>query len=122
MALKGGQQAIFAAQKTIASILADWQEEFDAYKERKSRRRYNRFKDSQQTVFEWPSISKVEKQEELNSSNPFAALDDLEETSVMEVIPIVKPKKATLTGWSKVVASSTYSETGSWADMSDDEE
>ena len=84
----------------------------------------------------WPSIPTLVFKKTSKGSNPFDVLGVDEEESVMEVVPVVKPKKATLTGWSKVVASSPYppsyatsgatsdaeSTSTSWADMSDDEE
>ena len=42
MSLNGGTKAIFEAQKKIAIILADWQQEFDAFKDRKKRRQQKR--------------------------------------------------------------------------------
>jgi len=88
----------------------------------------------------WPAIPTLEVKTGSKSTNPFDVLGVDEEESVMEVVPVVKPKKATLTGWSKVVASApsapysapysttslatsdAESTTTSWADMSDDEE
>ena len=125
MALQGGTKAIFEAQKKISMILADWNEEYTAFKERKAHRKKHRVVPENHQPMVWPSISNVERKSTPKSSNPFDILG-VDEEAVMEVIPVVKPKKATLFGWSKVVASSTspstYSDTGSWADMSDDEE
>ena len=120
MALEGGPKAIFEAQQMISSILADWKEEYEAFKERKARRKNTQFRESEGGTFVWPSISNVEVKKKSTSSNPFDVLG-VDEESETKVVAVVKPKKATLTGWSKVVASSTYSDTGSWADMSDDE-
>lgn len=135
MALKGGPSAIFEAQKKIALILVDWQQEFDAFKSRKARRQQQQMAEKYSAVA-WPSIPTPEVKAVSKSTNPFDVLGVDEEESVMEVVPVVKPKKATLTGWSKVVASTpsapsyaTSSATSdaestatSWADMSDDEE
>ena len=136
MALKGGASAIFEAQKKIAVILADWQQEFDAFKARKARRQLQQMAEESSAVV-WPSIPTPEVKTVSKSTNPFEALNLLEdEESFVEVVPVVKPKKPTLTGWSKVVASAPSapssatssatsdgeSTTTSWADMSDDEE
>ena len=120
MALKGGTKAIFDAQKLIRSILVDWKEEYDAFKERKKTRKYNQFKPSEDIGFAWPSISNMDMEKKHTSSNPFEVLA-LDEPSVMDLVPVVKSTKKTLTGWSKVAAPSTYSDTRPWADMSDDE-
>ena len=139
MALNGGTKAIFEAQKHIAVILADWQQEFDAFKARKARRQHHQMSQGFSAVA-WPAIPTLEVKTGSKSTNPFDVLGVDEEESVMEVVPVVKPKKATLTGWSKVVASApsapysapysttslatsdAESTTTSWADMSDDEE
>jgi hypothetical protein len=140
MALNGGTKAIFEAQKKISIILADWQHEFDAFKYRKTRRQLQQMTEESSAIA-WPSIPNREEYKAFKSSNPFDVLGVDEEESVMENVPVVKPKKTTLTGWSKVVASApsyatssatssapsstpSYAESSatSWADMSDEEE
>ena len=140
MDLIGGTKAIFEAQKKIALILADWQQEFDAFKARKARRQHHHIVEESSAVA-WPSIHTPEVKKTPKSSNPFDVLGVDEEDSFVEIVPVVKPKKTTLTGWSKVVASApsyspsystsyatsyatsdAESTSTSWADMSDDEE
>jgi hypothetical protein len=128
MALNGGTKAIFEAQKKIALILADWQKEFDAFKTRKARRQHHHIV-AESSAVAWPSIHTPEVKKTPKSSNPFDVLGVDEEDSFVDIVPVVKPKKATLTGWSKVVASApsyatsdAESTSTSWADMSDDEE
>ena len=134
MALVGPPSYIFEAQKKIATILADWQREFDAFKERRARRRQQSrmAADEAYSPVGWPSVSTHTIDTTTHtrySKNQFDALT-IDEESIVEVVPVVTHKKNTLTGWSKVVTghhtssspSPVPTECESWADMSDDEE
>ena len=132
MSLNGGTKAIFEAQKKIAIILADWQQEFDAFKDRKKRRQQHQQHDSDDSSVNWPSIPIQEVNMTTKSTNPFEGLTLDEEESVADIIPVVKPKKPSLTCWSKVVSgevttSSTAKpkstdQSSCWGDMFDEEE
>jgi hypothetical protein len=103
--LVGGTSSMFEAQKEINRVLYIWRGEYDAFKERQSRRRRMATNDEKKAVNEggsWPSLPEKASSKVAVGKNPFSALDGLvEETSV---VPIVVPKKATLKGWSRVAS------------------
>ena len=125
MVLEGGAQAIFAAQKEINRILVLWQEEYDAFLERKAKRalferRGRHFRKAQQ-LEEWPEVVDTSSTAEPNRKthkNKFAGLR-LDEGEVVPVenfptlgatghidgsmIPAMETKSV-LSGWSKVAA------------------
>jgi hypothetical protein len=103
--LVGGTSSMFEAQKEINRVLYVWRGEYDAFKERQSRRRRmaaNVKKMETPDVGSWPSLSEKATSKAVVGKNPFSALDGVvEETSL---VPIVVPKKVTLKGWSRVAS------------------
>ena len=134
MALQGGTAAIFEAQKQIAIIIADWQQEFDAFKTRKARRQLQQLQQLQHietgtssAAGYWPSVATTSVAAvSTKSNNPFEALNSLDEDSFVEEAPVVKSKNTTLTGWSNIVAGQveiTNSTHGMlWSEMAEDVE
>jgi hypothetical protein len=124
MAIQGGTASIFEAQKQIAIIIADWQKEFDAFKTRKARRQLQQHQEVD-TVSSWPSVATPSVQVvSTKSTNPFEALNSLDEDTFVEEVIVVKSKNTYLTGWSKIVAGQveqTNSTDGMlWSEMEDD--
>lgn len=109
MVLKGGPRGIAAVEREIEKVLADWRVEFEGFLNRRRwrrddlRRRTAEFPGSQKASSE-SKVSKVSK-----PSNMFALLDPEEEMSGPEVsteveVPVVKPRRAQLTGWAAMAA------------------
>ena len=124
MVLEGGAQAIFNAQKEINRILVIWQDEYDAFLERKSKRtlyqRRERHFNKAQELERWPEIPDTTRRTETTAptKNAFAALaldegevppvenfPTLGETKHVDgtMLPIME-NKSVLTGWSKIAA------------------
>ena len=96
---------MFEAQKEINRVLYVWRGEYDAFKERQSRRRRmatNVVKMETNEAGSWPSLPEKTDSKSVVGKNPFSALEGLDvETSV---VPIMAPKKATLKGWSRMAS------------------
>jgi hypothetical protein len=109
MVLKGGPRGIAAVEREIEKVLVEWRVEFDGFLERRRLRR----DDSRRCTPDFPGsqkaspVPKVSKTKK--SSNMFALLDPDEEMQGPEVsteveVPVVKPRRAQLTGWAAMAA------------------
>jgi hypothetical protein len=107
MVLKGGPSGIAVVEREVEKVLSDWRVEFEGFLDR---RRWRRADSRTRPIF--PVVLKDSKDStELKASkdtNMFALLDPDEELTCPEVVsvevPVVKPRRVQLTGWSVVVA------------------
>ena len=115
MVLNGGPRGIAAVEREIEKVLAEWRVEFEDFLNRRRRRR----DDLRRCTAEFPGSHKVSKVSKVSAvskvsgvsavSNMFALLDPEEEMSCPEVsteveVPVVKPRRAQLTGWAAMAA------------------
>lgn len=113
MAIQGGAQSVFKAQKQLDSILGEWTREFNAYKQRKAQR--NRvdkvYAVKEDPNIKWPSLAQTtvpKKQSTLkNSFGALLEMDPEDGSSQDTSVPAKKSskKKTVLTGWNTIAAT-----------------
>ena len=111
MIIKGGAIATTNAEREIDHILIGWRQEFEAFKQRQAYRKAQRRIAAAEQPTYFPTIAEAcstkSKTFKPKSNNPFAALEQHDDTPVEpEPEPKAKsaPKPKTLSGWATVAA------------------
>ena len=113
MIIKGGVIATTNAEREIDRILIGWRHEFEAFKERRAYRKAQRRIVTEEQPAYFPTITEASSNKSKTfkpkSTNPFAVLEQHDDT-----IPDVKPTKSapkpkTLSGWATVAAKAPES-------------
>lgn len=115
MILKGGSGGVARAERDIDVILIEWRREFEAFKERRARRKAQDRVVSEDTWGEkFPTLAKVpaSKKKSIIGKNSFSALMDGDGRVVQETVteiaqvpaPATKTKEPVLRGWAAMAA------------------
>ena len=115
MILKGGAGGVARAEREIDVILIEWRREFEAFKERRARRKAQERAVSEDTFGEkFPTLAKVPaaKKKSKVGKNSFSVLMDeaggVVEETVTEIAPVPAPvtkrKEPVLQGWAAMAA------------------
>ena len=115
MILKGGSGGVARAEREIDVILIEWKREFEAFKERRARRKVQDRVVPEDTWGEkFPTLAKVpaSKKKTTLGKNSFSALMDGDGRVVQETVPeiaqvpapVTKTKEPVLRGWAAMAA------------------
>ena len=115
MILKGGASGVSRAEREIDVILIEWRREFEAFKERRARRKaHNRVVSEDTFGDKFPTLAKVPatKKKSKMGKNSFSVLMDeaggVVEETVTEIaqvpVPVTKRKEPVLQGWAAMAA------------------
>ena len=147
MVIKGSPTACTKAERDIERILLTWNEEYQAFKERKARRKaMMNHTTTTNSHFEFPSVptsSNSKPRDATLASNPFSLLLQDEPTTppphepTPQTTPQTTPKQPVLKGWAAIAAkpaapapvpapaapkTTTASKPFSWADVAFDDD